>query len=82
MLAALHPEKWSRRPRADMFGFGGSLGVAEKYHPQPWASLDYDEGVGVYIVNFTERQLRAAPSDSIDALTANDGLDYCHRSFD
>jgi len=23
-------------------GFGGFLGMAEKYHPVPWSTLDYD----------------------------------------
>jgi uncharacterized protein YrrD len=62
--------------------FGGFLGIGEKYHPLPWGSLDYVEGDNGYIVNYTEAQLRAAPSDSIDALTAHDGLSYRDRSFD
>ena len=24
-------------------GFGGFLGMGEKFHPLPWSSLDYDE---------------------------------------
>jgi sporulation protein YlmC with PRC-barrel domain len=50
-------------------GFGGFLGMAEKYHPVPWAMLEYDEREGCYVVGFTKEQLKAAPCDSIEALT-------------
>jgi sporulation protein YlmC with PRC-barrel domain len=63
-------------------GFGGLLGMGEKYHPLPWQALDYDESDGAYVVNFTEQQLRAAPADSIDELTREDGLNFRDRSFD
>jgi sporulation protein YlmC with PRC-barrel domain len=63
-------------------GFGGFLGIAEKYHPVPWSSLDYDEGQGSYIVDFTKEQLQSAPADSIDALTKGDGLNYRDRAYD
>ena len=62
--------------------FGGFLGMAEKYHPLPWASLDYDENNNGYIVDFTEEQLRSAPAGSIDELTRHDGSSYRDRSFD
>src|SRR5712675_1717723 len=63
-------------------GFGGFLGVGEKYHPIPWSSLDYSESAGAYVVPFTEDQLRAAPSGSIDELTREDGLTVRDRTFD
>lgn len=31
-------------------GFGGFLGMGEKYHPIPWSSLKYDEREGGYVV--------------------------------
>lgn len=62
--------------------FGGFLGMAEKYHPLPWASLDYDEKESSYVVSATEEQLRAAPSDTIDELTKNDGLRYRDQTYD
>ena len=64
-----------------LFG-GGFLGIAEKYHPVPWSSLDYTEGQQSYVVNFTKDQLRAAPSDSLEALTKGDGRAYRDRAFD
>jgi len=63
-------------------GFGGFLGMAEKYHPIPWASLDYSENTGSYVVSFTKEQLQAAPAGSIDELTANDGMRFRERTYD
>jgi sporulation protein YlmC with PRC-barrel domain len=63
-------------------GFGGFLGMAEKYHPIPWASLDYDEEERAYVVGFTKTQLEAAPAASIEELTGSDGRGFRDRSFD
>ena len=63
-------------------GFGGFLGMGEKYHPIPWNGLDYDEGEGAYVVSYTKEQLQAAPSGSIDELTQGDGLQFRNRVYD
>lgn len=63
-------------------GFGGFLGMSEKYHPIPWESLDYDEGEGAYVVNYTRAQLEAAPAGSIEELTCGDGRQFRDRSYD
>jgi sporulation protein YlmC with PRC-barrel domain len=63
-------------------GFGGFLGMAEKYHPIPWSSLDYDPGDGAYVVSYTKEQLQAAPSGSIDELTSGDGMQLRDRTYD
>ena len=63
-------------------GFGGFLGMAEKYHPIPWSSLDYDEARQAYVVNFTREQLQTAPSDSLEALTRTDSGSYRERAYD
>jgi sporulation protein YlmC with PRC-barrel domain len=63
-------------------GFGGFLGMAEKYHPIPWAALEYDETENGYIVNYTKEQLQAAPAGSIDELTRDDGLEVRNRTYD
>jgi len=54
-------------------GFGGFLGMNEKYHPVPWSALDYVESEDSYVVPFTEAELKAAPADSLDKLTRGDG---------
>lgn len=54
-------------------GFGGFLGIGEKYHPLPWSTLDYDPARGGYVVPFSREQLEAAPAHTIDELTGDDG---------
>jgi sporulation protein YlmC with PRC-barrel domain len=66
-------DKTSNRIIYAVVGFGGFLGVNEKYHPVPWSALDYVESEDSYVVPFTKEQLQAAPADSLDALTRNDG---------
>jgi sporulation protein YlmC with PRC-barrel domain len=63
-------------------GFGGFLGMAEKFHPIPWASLDYNPNEGSYVVSFTKEQLQAAPAGSIDELTRDDGIAFRDRAYD
>jgi sporulation protein YlmC with PRC-barrel domain len=63
-------------------GFGGVLGVGEKYHPLPWSVLDYDEEAQAYVVPYTKDQLKAAPSDTITALTKDDGTMQRDRVYD
>jgi sporulation protein YlmC with PRC-barrel domain len=63
-------------------GFGGVLGMGEKYHPLPWAMLDYDKEKDGFIVNATKEQLKAAPADSLDELTENDGAIARDACFD
>jgi sporulation protein YlmC with PRC-barrel domain len=62
--------------------FGGFLGMAEKYHPIPWAALDYDEDEDAYVVTYTKEELRAAPAGSIDELTGDEELRLRERTYD
>jgi sporulation protein YlmC with PRC-barrel domain len=76
-------DKQSNNIMFAVVGFGGFLGMGEKYHPIPWSALDYDEGRESYVVDFTEEQLKAAPAGSIDELTRADGTYlYRDRAFD
>jgi hypothetical protein len=75
-------DKQSNNIMFAIVSFGGFLGMAEKYHPLPWPTLDYNERENSYIVSATEDQLRAAPADSLDELTKNDGRAYRDRTFD
>ena len=68
-----------------MFGVmscGGILGIGEKFLPVPWAALDYDESENAYVVNLTKEQLKAAPADSIEELTKDEGFNYRNRAYD
>ena len=64
-----------------VLGFGGFLGIAEKYHPIPWSALEFNEDESAYIVNYTKEQLQAAPTGSIDELTRDDGTRFRERSY-
>ncbi|MGQ0532788.1 MAG: PRC-barrel domain-containing protein [Caulobacteraceae bacterium] len=57
-------------------GFGGVLKMGEKFHPLPWAVLNYDEDEDAYVVPYTKDELKSAPADTIDELTKNDGIAY------
>lgn len=61
---------------------GGVLGMGEKHLAVPWASLDYDKDENAYCVNQTKDQLKAAPADTIDELTRDDGMAFRDRSYD
>ena len=63
-------------------GFGGFLGMGEKYHPVPWSQLDYRKSEGAYVVPYTKEQLKAAPADSLDELTRDDGMAYRDRAYE
>ena len=54
-------------------GFGGFLGMNEKYHPVPWSALDYVESEDSYVVPYTKEELNAAPADSLEKLTRGEG---------
>ncbi len=62
-------------------GFGGLLGIAEKYHPLPWSSLTYDDEEKAYVVDYTKEQLQSAPAGSIEELTQQDGLSARDRTY-
>jgi sporulation protein YlmC with PRC-barrel domain len=44
-----------------VMSFGGFLGIGEKYHPLPWDVLDYDKGMGGYVVDLDRKVLEDAP---------------------
>ncbi|MBV8978070.1 MAG: PRC-barrel domain-containing protein [Alphaproteobacteria bacterium] len=54
-------------------GFGGVLGVGEKYYPVPWSVLDYNADKGGYVVPLSKSMLEKAPAYDLDELTNNDG---------
>ena len=54
-------------------GFGGLLGIGEKYYPVPWALLDYSEDKGGYVVPLDKARLENAPSYDLKDLTKHDG---------
>lgn len=75
-------DKTDNRIMFAVIGFGGLLGIGEKYHPLPWDTLDYEPSSDAYMVPFTKEQLEAAPSDTIEELTRNDGKTVRDSVFD
>ncbi len=75
-------DKQSNNIMFAVVGFGGFLGMNEKYHPIPWSALDYDPEEDGYVVNYTKEQLQSAPSGSIDELTRDDGMLFRDRTYD
>lgn len=64
-------------------GFGGLLGMGEKYAPIPWSVLDYNEDKGGYVVPVSEDQIKAAPAYSLADLTQADGaMGIREKSYD
>jgi len=54
-------------------GFGGVMGMGEKYYPVPWSVLDYSADKGGYVVPLTKDTLKNAPAYDLKDLTKNDG---------
>ena len=63
-------------------GFGGMLGMGEKFHPVPWSVLDFDPEFDAYVVPLGKEELEAAPADSIKELTKNDGAGIRDKAYD
>ncbi|RYG76844.1 PRC-barrel domain containing protein [bacterium] len=74
-------DKMSNNIMFAIVSFGGFLGMAEKFHPMPWSTLDYDPEQGGYVTTATKDQLHAAPFDSIHELIKDDGMAYRDRAY-
>jgi hypothetical protein len=55
-------DKASGRAIYAVMSFGGFLGMGEKFHPLPWATLKYDAHKGGYVVNLDKKVLEGAPN--------------------
>lgn len=63
--------KFSGKVAYCVMGFGGFLGIGERYHVLPWDTLTYDEARAGYNIDLTPETLRSARSYSpaeLDAL--------------
>jgi sporulation protein YlmC with PRC-barrel domain len=66
-------DKQSNQIMFAALGFGGVLGMGEKYYPVPWSLLNYDEDKDGYVVPLTKDRLEQAPAYSLKELTMHDG---------
>lgn len=65
LLGEIHDvmlDKRSGRIAYAVMSFGGFLGIGERYHPLPWATLKYDTRLGGYVVGVPIEQLKGAPT--------------------
>jgi sporulation protein YlmC with PRC-barrel domain len=75
-------DKLSNNIMFAVVGFGGFLGMQEKFHPLPWSTLDYVPEKNGYVVGFTKSQLESAPATRIDELTKGDGSRLRDQVYD
>ncbi len=76
-------DKESDRIMYAALGFGGVLGMGEKYAPVPWSMLDYSDDKGGYVVPLSEASIKDAPAYSMSDLVKNDGTATIReRSYD
>jgi sporulation protein YlmC with PRC-barrel domain len=66
-------DKQSNQIMFAALGFGGLLGVGEKYYPVPWSMLNYDESRGGYVVPLDKDRIQNAPAYDLKDLTKHDG---------
>ena len=66
-------DKQSNQIMFAALGFGGVLGLGEKYYPVPWSMLDYDEDRGGYVIPLDKDTLKSAPAYDLKDLTMHDG---------
>src|SRR5882762_5132549 len=66
-------DKQSDRIMFAALGFGGLLGVGEKYAPVPWSVLNYSKDKGGYVVPMSEDQIKQAPAYDLKDLVKADG---------
>ena len=74
-------DKMSNNIMFAVLGFGGVLGMGEKYHPVPWSVLEYNPDKGGYIVPMSKDVLEQAPTTRLEDVTKNDS-DLRTRTYD
>ena len=57
-----------------VIGFGGFLGMAEKYYPLRWNGLAYDASEGRFVANCRRDEFLESPAHSVDWMIEQGGL--------
>ena len=65
-------EKRSGRIAYAVLAFGGFLGIGERYHSLPWATLKYDTRQGGYVVGLTIDQVKGLTNDTAEGAPFGD----------
>nr|WP_284734669.1 PRC-barrel domain-containing protein [Sphingosinicella terrae] len=59
-------DKHSGQVEYAVMGYGGFLGMGQRYYPLPWRILSYDTRAGGYRIEMSHRDLERAPSFTRD----------------
>ena len=59
-----------------VMAFGGFLGLGEKRHPVPWASMTYDTSKDGYVIPLSKEELKEAPTLDPDQYSQLGDPDY------
>ncbi len=59
-----------------VMAFGGFLGLGEKRHPVPWASMTYDTSKDGYVIPLSKEELKTAPALDPDQYSRLGEPDY------
>ena len=66
-------DKTSNQIMFAALGFGGIMGIGEKYYPIPWSLLQYNKEKGGYVVPLNKERIEKAPAYELKDLTKHDG---------
>lgn len=66
-------DKLSNQIMFAALGFGGLMGIGEKYYPVPWSMLNYSKDKGGYVVPLDKTRLESAPAYDLKDLVKHDG---------
>ena len=66
-------DKQSNQIMFAALGFGGFLGMGEKYAPVPWSVLNYSEDKDGYVIPMSDDQIKGAPAYTMSDLVKSDG---------
>lgn len=75
-------DKLSGQVAYAILGFGGVLGLGERYYPVPWSLLTYDTERKGYVIPCDKGKLHDAPSFQADDLSGWDDSDVRQGIYD
>ena len=73
-------DKQSDRIMFAALGFGGVLGLGEKYAPVPWSLLTYSKDMGGYVLPMSADQIKARPGYDLNDLVRGGSAFAAHSS--
>jgi hypothetical protein len=59
-------DKKSGQAEYAVMSFGGLFGMGSDHYPLPWSVLDYEPGMGGYVVDLDKEKLKSGPSHRAD----------------